>query len=283
VQAPREIAGPKASEAAYRIYVELGVSGCPPAAERNTWQMSIEQQVPLVLIVVVLAAVQSVFGVGLLVFGTPTLLVLGYPFEQILAILLPCSIVISLLQVITGGGFTLEPIRRRMLIFTAPTVLLGTMIVLSAGGSLDIKAIVGVMLIVTALLRISLPVQRRMEGLVRRWQPGFLTGLGVIHGVSNLGGGILTFIVGSSFERKEDVRRHIAFCYGMMASIQLGALLLTSSPGIAPHLWILLPLLAGTTYLVVGQRLFRSTGQAVYQWSLTGLIGTYGVLLLVRV
>jgi len=242
-----------------------------------------DQQLVLSLIVVVLAAVQSVFGVGLLVFGTPTLLLLGYPFAQVLGLLLPCSLVISVLQVLTSGGLTLEPIRRRMLVFTAPTVLAGTVFILTVGTSVNIKTLVGIMLIVTALLRVSAPVQQRMATLVRRKQPAFLTGLGVVHGLSNLGGGILTFIVGSSYDRKEDVRRHIAFCYGMMAAIQLAALLITTDPGVEPHLYALLPTLAGVTYFGIGQRLFRSTGQSVYQWSLTGLIAGYGVLLLVRV
>jgi hypothetical protein len=244
--------------------------------------VSPEQQLVVILIVVVLAAVQSVFGVGLLVFGTPTLLLLGYPFEQVLALLLPCSIVISTLQVLTTGGFTLEPIRRRMLIFTAPTVLAGTIVILTAGSGLNLKPVVGAMLIVTALLRASADIQRRMATVVRRWQPVFLIGLGTVHGLSNLGGGILTFIVGSSYDRKEDVRRHIAYCYGMMAIIQLTALLITVRPSIESYQWFLLPLLAGATYLAIGQRLFCSTGQVVYQRSLTGLIASYGVLLLVQ-
>jgi uncharacterized protein len=54
-------------------------------------------------LVLVLAAIQSVYGVGLLVFGTPVLLLLGLPFPEVLAYLLPCSIAISTLQVADGG------------------------------------------------------------------------------------------------------------------------------------------------------------------------------------
>ena len=39
----------------------------------------------LCLVVFVFAVIQSVFGVGLLVFGTPTLLLLGLPFDAVLA------------------------------------------------------------------------------------------------------------------------------------------------------------------------------------------------------
>ena len=45
---------------------------------------------------------QSIFGIGLLVFGTPTFLLLGYDFFDVLNILLPHSIVISFLQMISS-------------------------------------------------------------------------------------------------------------------------------------------------------------------------------------
>src|SRR5882757_7873526 len=52
-------------------------------------------------IIAVLAVVQSLFGIGLLVFGTPTLLLLGYPYQDALAVLLPASLAVSLLQLRT--------------------------------------------------------------------------------------------------------------------------------------------------------------------------------------
>ena len=90
----------------------------------------------LCLVVFVFAVIQSVFGVGLLVFGTPTLLLLGLPFDAVLAYL-PSSIAISLLQVVGGGGFRLDPLRRQFLLLTAPLVLLGTLLILTAGVGLE--------------------------------------------------------------------------------------------------------------------------------------------------
>src|ERR687885_1890760 len=78
----------------------------------------------LVAAVLAFSVVQSVFGVGLLVFGTPTLLLAGYSFEETLAYLLPCSMAISALQV-RDGGLSFEPVRRDFVLFTAPAVLAG--------------------------------------------------------------------------------------------------------------------------------------------------------------
>ena len=54
----------------------------------------------LVIIIAVFSIVQSIFGVGLLLFGTPTLLLLGYSYSETLWLLLPCSVTISLIQVV---------------------------------------------------------------------------------------------------------------------------------------------------------------------------------------
>jgi uncharacterized protein len=54
----------------------------------------------LVIIIAVFSVVQSIFGVGLLLFGTPTLLLLEYSYSETLWLLLPCSVTISLIQVV---------------------------------------------------------------------------------------------------------------------------------------------------------------------------------------
>jgi uncharacterized protein len=206
----------------------------------------------LVLIVALLATVQSVFGVGLLVFGTPLLLLAGMPFPVILAYLLPCSLTISLLQVLTTGGSPKQ-----------------------------IGVAVGAMLLVTAALRLVPPGNAAMSRLVARHRPGLLVGLGVVHGLSNLGGGILTAIVGSSVEDKFSIRRHIAFCYGLMASLQL-VVVVIEGPPVSPVLLVTLPAVAAAVYVVAGQWLFSKAGTAIYQHALTLLLGAFGTLLVTR-
>lgn len=183
----------------------------------------------IALVVAVCALVQSVFGVGLLVFGTPTLLLMGYGFGQTLAYLLPCSLAISALQVGSGGGLRLDSLRRDFLLYTAPAVLAGTIVVLVAlRSAVDVKPLVGAMLLATAFLRAG-RLRQRMNAVVRQRQRPLLVALGVTHGLTNLGGGLLTVIVGSLYQRKDEIRRQIAFCYGLMASIQLVTLVVTTA------------------------------------------------------
>ena len=50
-------------------------------------------------IILLLAIIHSIFGIGLLAIGTPLLLILNYDFLVILKILLPCSILINIFQI----------------------------------------------------------------------------------------------------------------------------------------------------------------------------------------
>jgi hypothetical protein len=51
-----------------------------------------------ILIITIFAIIQSIFETGLLVFGTPTFLLLGYSFDETLSILVPVSVTIIALK-----------------------------------------------------------------------------------------------------------------------------------------------------------------------------------------
>jgi hypothetical protein len=240
--------------------------------------MSTDQAILLIATVGVLAIVQSLFGVGLLLFGTPILLLQGLPFAQVLIYLLPCSITVSGLQLATSGGLTLEPIRRRFLMISAPAVLVATGVGLAFGSPHALKLIVGVILVLTALSRIG-PARERLAHVVRKHTGPLMLLLGLIHGWSNLGGGLLTVIVGASFDDKHSIRRHIAFAYGLMAIIQLAVVFATKHPHVGLTLWLVLPVVAGGTYLFVGQRTFRLARERYWQTGLTALIAGFGAVL----
>jgi hypothetical protein len=229
-------------------------------------------------VVTVLAVVQSLFGVGLLLFGTPIFLLLGLPFGQVLSYLLPCSIVVSALQVATSGGLTLEPIRRQFLAITAPAVLVATGVALALGTPHHVRLIVGIMLLLTAVTRVG-RLQAVLRRTVRKRSRPLMLLLGVVHGWSNLGGGILTVIVGASFDDKTSIRRHIAFAYGSMALIQLSVVIATARPHLVVGLWLLLPVIAGSVFLLIGQQVFEKARQRPYQLGLTALIVSFGAML----
>jgi hypothetical protein len=160
--------------------------------------------------------------------------------------------------------------------------LIGTLLILVVlRRGVNIRHVVGAMLVITAAGRLPGRLRETIQAFVRARLGWLLILLGLVHGISNLGGGVLTSIIGSVYEDKASIRRHIAFGYGLMASIQIAVLFVTTSPKLEMTLWIALPLCAALSYLFVGTRMFRATGEAAYQWSLTALIGIFGILLFI--
>ena len=51
--------------------------------------------VTIVALLVVLSIVQSIFGMGILIFGTPTLLLAGYDFISTISILVPDELMLK--------------------------------------------------------------------------------------------------------------------------------------------------------------------------------------------
>jgi uncharacterized protein len=140
------------------------------------------------------------------------------------------------------------------------------------------RLIVGVVLLLTALTRFG-PLQVTLRRTVRRHSRPLMLVLGIVHGWSNLGGGILTVIVGATFEDKVSIRRHIAFAYCSMAIIQLSVVMVTARPHLVGWLWLLLPVIAGSMFLLIGQRAFEKARQRPYQMGLTALILSFGAIL----
>ena len=54
--------------------------------------------IEILFIIIITSAIQSIFGTGVLLFGTPLLLLFGYEFQFSLQILLPTSILINIFQ-----------------------------------------------------------------------------------------------------------------------------------------------------------------------------------------
>ena len=82
------------------------------------------------------SGVQSIFGVGLLLFGTPTLLLLGYPYADTLWISSPASVTISIIQVIRG--YTYISPDRTVYLFTVPPLAVCLIFVLIQRDFFDI-------------------------------------------------------------------------------------------------------------------------------------------------
>ena len=174
--------------------------------------------------VVLTATIQSIFGVGVLLFGTPILLVLGYEFLAALTALLPISLTINAIQVsrhvreINGAFF------RHILMWSVPFIVLCLLLV--SRTKINIGPVVGVFLLVVALKSVWRPAERLLSSLVR-FERTYCVVMGIVHGLTNLGGSLLTALVHGKHFDKDATRVTTAVSYGTFALFQLITLAVT--------------------------------------------------------
>ncbi len=208
----------------------------------------------ILLTVLATSVIQSIFGVGVLLFGTPLLLLLGYDFVNALSVLLPISIAINSLQIIKHYRYIDTVFFRNVLFYTIPFVVL--FLFIATSNRINIGFLVGAFLIFVALKNFLPAVERMLENLVK-YEKAYLGTMGLIHGLTNLGGALLTAIVHGKQYDKNTTRVTVAVCYATFAIFQLATLLLLGSQfelSYAQH----------ATFLQIGVIVFLLTEELVY-------------------
>ncbi len=213
--------------------------------------------------VFVFSLVQSIFGMGLLIFGTPTLLLLGFDFSATLATLLPASITISFIQVLEDRF--IEPrFVRRFALWCLPPLGLGLATLIRYQPDLPLEPVLGAIMFVFASLQLMPELSTRARDSVRRNLNAWMVVMGTVHGFSNLGGSVLSVVARTLFIDKLEIRRTIAFCYLSFAIVQI-LILLVLQPDIFDRSHLLTMALAGTVYILLGRRTFRWLPQIAYE------------------
>lgn len=175
----------------------------------------------ILLTVVATSVVQSVFGVGVLLFGTPLLLLLGYGFVDALGVLLPVSIAISALQVLRHYEDIDTQFYKNVLVYSIPLVVMFLLVVTTV--KINISLVIGTLLIFVALKNFSSVIDRTLQSIVK-YERIYLMGMGLVHGMSNLGGSMLTAIIYSKKYPKNKTRVTAAASYATLALCQLATL-----------------------------------------------------------
>lgn len=227
------------------------------------------------------AIVQSVFGVGLLVFGTPTFLILGFDFLDTLTYLIPASVTISILQIFDTR--TKKPqIDRSLYLLCLPGIAVGLYFAKSASVGSYIDTLIGLALVLTAAVRQFAGARTILKTIIDRHVAIYHLIMGIAHGLTNLGGAFLTVFASSSFAIKEDIRYIIAFyyfCFGliqlfMLATVlDMGEQIIMHLPGVA---------VAAFVYFTFGKAIFLRASNPVFHAILTIFMFAYGVIVLLR-
>ena len=166
--------------------------------------------------ILLLAIIHSIFGIGLLVIGTPLLLILNYDFLVVLKILLPCSILISVFQIIKAKNILHED--KNLIYRSLPYVLLGAFIIYTFSSKINFKLIIGFSILIFFFLKFFL--QKKVKLIIEKRKNILLSAAGFFHGLTNTGGSLISLIFQDLKKNKYEVQGCIAYTYFFYALIQ---------------------------------------------------------------
>jgi len=176
----------------------------------------------LLLILVVL---QSVAGVGVLVVGTPSLLMLHYSLPDTLSLLLPISILTSLLNLFVfkfyknNEKFSIDiKIKKYFFIICLPSIFIGLFFLKIFNEIVNFKIIVSSVILFSLYIKLKFNFfLKSFSNLTKKY---FLLIVGVIHGFTNSGGTLLLLFLSSLITKKDQTRYNITFFYFFLALFQ---------------------------------------------------------------
>lgn len=233
----------------------------------------------LVILIAVFSVVQSIFGVGLLLFGTPTMLLLEYSYSETLWLLLPCSVTISFIQVV--NDYKLIEAKKRAIYLVIPTLVFGLALVVTYAEGINITRIVGVLLLLIGVIRFSSKLQALLGSIVKKHIQIYYIIIGLVHGVSNMGGGPLSILMSTIYSNKEIIRANVAFIYLILAIFQLVVLSIISNTSLRGEIMLFAPI-ALVSYVFTSKFLSARLNNKKHTFILNVMVLVYGVLAVIK-
>lgn len=225
----------------------------------------------------VFAAFQSVAGVGLLLFGTPALALLGYSYSQTLAIVVPASLFVSLLQLAEAPARVLRK-TPLFAVLTGPLTIVGLVSVFALGIEADFVWLLAGGLLGVLILQIYSVARPQDVVFASRFDWLTLGGIGLIHGLTNLGGGFLAAYASFNGGGRTEVRGLISLGYVIFAVVQIGTLLLLDPESFSLLTGVAMAAAVGT-YLILGRTMFRKTSERGFKLLMPVITGCFLIAL----
>jgi uncharacterized protein len=170
-----------------------------------------------------LVIIQSVVGVGVLVLGTPILLLLNFSLIDVIGLLLPVSITTSFLNLIISKlkknkfFYNLDRLKY-FFIICIPSVFIGLLILKLQNNYINFDYLVSILIIMTVALRSK--INKVLKNLSKKLTKIILIIIGITHGITNSGGTLLSILLINMNKSKMDSRNEITLFYFFLALVQ---------------------------------------------------------------
>jgi hypothetical protein len=203
------------------------------------------------IIVIFCTVIQNIFGVGILVFGTPILLGLDYDLMTTLGILLPSSLLVSLIQILTTKNARFPS--KNSLIQSVCGVVLGALLLFYFSVPLSVYVVTAAAMLLAGGLRLNLELRDRVCHFLTQPSLNFHFINGIFHGFSNLGGILLVLRNNLGNDTKNQSLMNTASVYLIYVLSQISVLCLLGNFEIFINGLMVLPVV-GLFSFVLGDR-----------------------------
>jgi uncharacterized protein len=235
----------------------------------------------IMLTVAITAMIQSLFGAGVLLIGTPVLLLLGYSFVDVLVVLLPISLAMNLMQISKYHAHIDTELLLKVMKLALPPIAVFLFLVTHV--KLNIGLVVGPFLLFIAFKSISATVTRILDRLMHH-ENLYIATVGIVHGTSNLGGSLLTALIHHKHYPKDVARVTIAACYCSFAIVQLLTLAIFRGQQVDIPVFgnIIYVLVAVVIFELIDATLFSRIKHDRYRHIFAGFLAFSGIVLIIK-
>ena len=234
----------------------------------------------ILITVAVSSFIQSIFGVGVLLFGTPLLMLQGYDFFQAVIVLLPISLLINLSQIAKDHKSVDIAFYKKIIVYTIPFIVIFLAVLNEI--KINIGLLISVLLLFVAAKDFSDRVNNFVNLVVRHERSYFIL-MGIVHGLTNLGGPLLTVAVHSKGYGKRTTRATVAASYATFATFQIVTLFFSNFDMDIKLSTIALSMSVGLTMFIVTEKIvYANIGAENYRRLFAAFIFLSGALLFVK-
>ena len=234
----------------------------------------------ILITVAVSSFIQSIFGVGVLLFGTPLLMLQGYNFFQAIIVLLPISLLINLSQIVKDHKSVDIAFYKKIIVYTIPFIVIFLAVLNEI--KINIGLLISVLLLFVAAKDFSDRVNNFVNLVVRHERSYFIL-MGIVHGLTNLGGPLLTVAVHSKGYEKRTTRATVAASYATFATFQIVTLFFSNFDMDIKLSTIALSMSVGLTMFIVTEKIVYANIDAEnYRRLFAAFIFLSGALLFVK-
>ncbi len=165
---------------------------------------------------------QSAIGVGILVLGTPFLLILNYNLIDILYLLLPISIFTSftnlLIMKLSNNTTDISTYKELIKFFKicVPSIIIGLIFLKFFENYINFKLLVAIVIFLSIGI---VTLKDYFKFRINFFRISILSMIGFIHGLTNSGGTLMSLAL-STNEKKNYARLNITFFYLLLAFFQ---------------------------------------------------------------